>query len=120
MLLTTYQHPTTRLSLIATSPKTQGLDHCVDLIDPHTITLNVAKVLSHNRATMLAGGEVVDMEAVMVGILPTGAIMKTIGLTITQGAAITLMARVTNLAMGETQETNLNRCHALSRTIPAT
>ena len=71
------------LLLTTTCPKTQGLDHRIDLTDPHTITLNAAKVLSRNRVTMVVGEEATDVEAMAASILPTGESMKMIGPTMT-------------------------------------
>ena len=96
------------------APRNSGLNHHTDLTDGHTIILNAIKVLPHGRATMAAAKEAVG-EEVVVGILPMGEIMKTVGLTTTLGVATTLMARVTPVAMGEIQRTGLNQHHVLSR-----
>ena len=60
------------LLLTTTCPKTQGLDHRIDLTDPHTVILNAIEVLPHGRATMVAPREAVDEGVVVVGILPMG------------------------------------------------
>jgi hypothetical protein len=43
-------------------PETQGLNRRTDLTYPHTITTDIAKILPHNRATMVADREVVGEE----------------------------------------------------------
>jgi hypothetical protein len=57
------------------------------------------------------------MEVVAVGILPIGEAIEAVEVTLMQGAAITLIVRVTHLMMGGTQEIILILRHTLSRMI---
>jgi hypothetical protein len=42
--------------------KTQGLNHCTDLTDPHTAIPNTVEVLPRDRVTMAAAEEAVGEE----------------------------------------------------------
>ena len=69
---------------------------------------------------MAVANEAVGEGMVVVGILPMGEIMKTMGLTMTWEAATTLTARATPIAMGEIQGITPNQHHVLSRMTPVT
>ena len=94
---------------IATLPKTWGLDHCANLTNPDTVTLNAAKALSHNRETMATGREVADVEAVAVGILPMEESRKMMGTTTVRAMLLTTRG---------IQGTDPNQFHTLSIMIP--
>ena len=83
----------------AVHPKTQGLGHCTNLIDPHATIPDATKVPPHNRATMVADREVVGKEVVVEGTLLMEGVTKMVGLTMILGVAIALMVRVIPITM---------------------
>lgn len=86
------------LSPAVACPKTQGLNHCVDLTDAHTVIPNAIEVLPRDQAIMAAANEFVGEGMVVVGILPMGEITKMTGLMTTWGATTTPTMRVTPIA----------------------
>jgi translation initiation factor IF-3 len=62
---------------------------------------------------MVVGKEVVNIEAMVVGILPTGEAVEVAEATTMQVVAITPTVRATRLMMGGTQETFQIQRHAL-------
>ena len=105
---------------VATHLETRGLDHHIDLTDPHATIPDTAKVPPHNWATMVAGREVVGEEVAMEGTLPMEGVTKTTGLTMIRGVVTTLTARVVPVMMGEMSGTDPSRRHAPLRAIPVT
>ena len=90
-----------RLLRVATHLETRGLDHHIDLTNPHATIPNATKVPPHNRTTMVAGREVVGEEVVAEGTLPTEGVTKMMGLMTIWGVITTLTARVVPATMGE-------------------
>ena len=89
-------------------PETWGLDHRTNLTDPHAMTMDAAKILPCNWATMVADREVAGEEAAAEGTFPMDRVMRTVGLMTTWGVAIALMARVIPVMTGEILEIDLS------------
>ena len=102
----------------AVHPKTQGLGHCTNLIDPHATIPDATKVPPHNRATMVADREVVGKEVVVEGTLLMEGVTKMVGLTMILGVAIAPMVRAIPITMGEILGTDPSRRHVPPGAIP--
>ena len=77
-----------RLLHATTHPKTRGLDYCTDLIDPHATTTDTAKILPHNRATIVVDRELVGKEVAVEGTIPMEGVTRTVRLMMILGVAI--------------------------------
>ena len=77
-----------RLPHVASHPKIQGLDHRTNLIDPHATTTDTAKILPHNRATIVVDRELVGKEVAVEGTIPMEGVTRTVRLMMILGVAI--------------------------------
>ena len=106
-------HATTHL-------ETRGFNHHTNLIVPHATTIDAAKILSHNRAMMVANREVANEEVAAEGTLPIEGVTKTMGLMTIRGVATTLTPRAVPITIGEILGTDPSQRHALPRLIHVT
>jgi len=84
------------------------------------MTMDAAKILRRNQATIVADRDVAGEDVAVEGTLTTKGVMRTMGLTMTQGVAIALMVRVIPVTTGEIPRTDPSQWHVLPRVIPVT